>query len=124
MKTTNTRLRPFTRDASSHLIFYFVPLLLTILLVPRAAFGDSRVEKNVVYGMYSGLALLMDVHHPEKPNGYGLVLIPGSGWHTSQAYDGASIKDGGSEYRINAERIGAVGYSSGAQYLRNATPRQ
>ena len=112
--------------------------------------------------MYSGLALLMDVHHPEKPNGYGLVLIPGSGWHTSQAYDARPLKDGPSaifvsvppllnagytlflinhrsaprfrypaavedvqravrfvrfhakEYGISAERVGAVGYSSGA----------
>jgi len=111
--------------------------------------------------MYSGLALLMDVHHPGNPNGYGLVLIPGSGWHTTQAYDANSIKDGGSSlvvftpsllnagytlfvishrsaprfrypaavedaqrairfvrfhahaYGISAERLGAVGYSSG-----------
>ena len=137
-------------------------IALLFLLVPRAALGEARVEKNVVYGMYSGLALLMDVHRPERPNGYGLLLFPGSGFHTSQAYDGASIKDGGSalfvsvptllnsgytlfianhrsaprfrypaavedaqravrfvrfhaaDYGISAERIGAVGYSSGA----------
>jgi len=133
-----------------------------VLLVTVPATAESGVEKNVAYGMYSGLALLMDVHHPEQPNGYGLVLIPGSGWHTSQAYDASPIKDGGSsmfvsvppllnagytlfvinhrsaprfrypaavedaqravrfvrfhakEYGINAERVGAVGYSSGA----------
>jgi hypothetical protein len=39
----------------------------------------EHIETNVVYGMYSGLALLMDVHHPDKPNGYGIVFIPGSG---------------------------------------------
>lgn len=27
---------------------------------------EPRVESNVVYGMYSGLALLMDVHYPES----------------------------------------------------------
>ena len=137
-----------------------VVTLVLLSVVPATA--KSPVEKNVVYGMYSGLALLMDVHYPEKPNGYGLVLIPGSGWHTSQAYDASSIKDGGSalfvsispllnggytlfiinhraaprfrypaavedaqravrfvrfhakQYGINADRIGAVGYSSGA----------
>lgn len=136
--------------------------VVLVLLVAVPATAQSHVEKNVAYGMYSGLALLMDVHHPEKPNGYGLVLIPGSGWHTSQAYDARPIKDGGSalfvsvppllnagytlfvinhrsaprfrypaavedaqravrfvrfhatEYGINAERVGAVGYSSGA----------
>jgi acetyl esterase/lipase len=137
-------------------------LTVALILVAVSATAEPQVEKNIVYGMYSGLALLMDVHHPEKPNGYGVVLIPGSGWHTTQAYDASPIKDGGSalfvsippllnagytlfvinhraaprfrypaavedaqravrfvrfhaeSYRINAERVGAVGYSSGA----------
>ena len=38
------------------------------------------MERNVAFGMYSGLALLMDVYHPEQPNGYGIVFISGSGW--------------------------------------------
>ena len=42
--------------------------------------AESRVEKNVVYAMYGGLALLMDVYHPAKPNGYGIVRINGSAW--------------------------------------------
>ena len=64
--------------------------LLVVLLVPALARGQRsrfempepkhRVEKNVVYGMYSGLALLMDIHHPDKPNGYGVIHISGSGW--------------------------------------------
>lgn len=44
--------------------------------------------------MYSGLALLMDVHRPASPNGYGIVVIPGSGFHTAQSYAGESIKNG------------------------------
>ena len=39
-----------------------------------------HTETNVVYGMISGLALLMDVHHPDVSNGYGLIHISGSGW--------------------------------------------
>ena len=35
------------------------------LLVPAAVSAQTRIEKNVIYGMYSGLALLMDVHRPE-----------------------------------------------------------
>ena len=55
-------------------------IALTIILsVATPATAEPRVEKNVVYGMYSGLALLLDVHYPEKPNGYGLVIINGSG---------------------------------------------
>ncbi len=50
-----------------------------VLFIPNLTLAELRVDKNIVYGMYSGLALLMDVHHPETPNGYGVVLIPGSG---------------------------------------------
>src|SRR5262245_57776640 len=46
-----------------------------------------RVEKNIVYGMVSGTALLLDVHYPAKPNGYGIIFVPGSGWQASDAYD-------------------------------------
>jgi hypothetical protein len=34
---------------------------------------SHRIDANVIYGMFSGLALLMDVHHPAKPNGYGVI---------------------------------------------------
>src|SRR5262245_5790094 len=52
-----------------------------------------NVERNVIYGMYSGLALLMDVFHPEKSNGHGIVYINGSGWHSPMAYGAAPLKD-------------------------------
>jgi len=51
------------------------------------------VEKNQVYGMYSGLALLMDVHYPAKPNGYGILYISGSGWHAPLSYKANPLKD-------------------------------
>jgi acetyl esterase/lipase len=50
------------------------------------------VDRNVVYGMYSGLALLMDVHYPVEPNGYGLILIQGSAWYAPTTYDGWQLK--------------------------------
>ena len=63
------------------------PILNIILLVtiaaPAVVLGQSpqqepsRIEANVVYGMYSGLALLMDVHYPRRPNGYGVIFISG-----------------------------------------------
>lgn len=49
------------------------------------------VEQNVIYGMYSGLALLMDVYYPSQPNGYGIVYVPGSGWHSPLAYNAAPL---------------------------------
>jgi acetyl esterase/lipase len=42
--------------------------------------------------MYSGLALLLDVHHPAKPNGFGIVFVSGSGWQADQAYGAAPLK--------------------------------
>ena len=49
--------------------------------------SQSRIEKNIVIGTYSGLALLMDVHYPEKPNGYGIIHIPGSAWWKALGYN-------------------------------------
>ena len=43
---------------------------------------ESRWEPNVVYGVYGGAALLMDVYHPEKPNGIGIVHVSGGAWAT------------------------------------------
>jgi len=51
------------------------------------------VERNVVYGMYSGLALLLDVHRPAKPNGFGVIFISGSGWQAGLEYGAAPLKE-------------------------------
>lgn len=55
--------------------------------------AQSRVDKNVVYGMYSGAALLLDVHYPAKANGFGVVFIPGSGWNAPLGYSAAPLKE-------------------------------
>jgi len=69
-----------------------------------------NVERNVVYGMYSGLALLMDVYRPEKSNGHGIVYVNGSGWHSPMAYAAVGLKDValGIPY---AEALQAAGYT-------------
>ena len=43
---------------------------VVLLTGHQVAFAQARVDRNVVYGMYSGLALLMDVYRPAQPNGY------------------------------------------------------
>jgi len=70
----------------------------------------ARIESNVLYGMYSGLALLMDVYHPEKPNGFGVIFISGSGWHAAQEYNAEPLKQG-SQARLYAPRLTAAGYT-------------
>ncbi|MBS1828452.1 MAG: hypothetical protein JST93_24305 [Acidobacteria bacterium] len=42
------------------------------------------LESSVIFGMHSGLALL---------NGYGIVVIPGSGWHTPVGYGARLLKE-------------------------------
>ena len=66
-------------------------LALLGLSVTTAAQG--RVEKNVVYGMYSGSALLLDVHYPAQANGFGIVFIAGSGWNAALGYAAAPLKE-------------------------------
>ena len=66
---------------------------LALLGLNVAAAAQGRVEKNVVYGMYSGSALLLDVHYPAQPNGLGIVFIAGSGWNSALGYGAAPLKE-------------------------------
>lgn len=49
-------------------------------------------ETNVIYGMYSGLALLLDVYSPAQSNGYGIIHISGSGWSAPLSLDATPLK--------------------------------
>jgi acetyl esterase/lipase len=69
-------------------------LMLVALVCANRAAAQQRLEKNIVYGMYSGLALLMDIHRPERPNGYGVVFIAGSGWSAGLTYGTTALKEG------------------------------
>jgi acetyl esterase/lipase len=62
--------------------------------VATDARAQGRVEKNVVYGMYSGLALLMDVYYPDQSNGLGIVFVSGSGWQAPLGYGAVGLKEG------------------------------
>lgn len=69
----------------SKIIFLFYLLYLNPLMAQKDT--NTKVESNVIYGMHGGLALLMDVIQPQNPNGYGIIIIPGSGWHQRLSYD-------------------------------------
>src|SRR5881398_1164187 len=88
-------------------------LLVVLTCGTTLLFGagpQPRIESNVLYGMYSGLALLMDVHYPEKPNGYGVIFISGSGWSAPQEYSAEPLKQG-SQARLYGPRLTAAGYT-------------
>ena len=69
-----------------------------------------KIESNVIYGMYSGLALLVDIYHPEKPNGYGLIHISGSGWTAPLSLDARPLKESG-HVKIEGVPLVEVGYT-------------
>ena len=68
-------------------------LLVAFVLMPCAASAQARVERKVIYRMYSGAALLLDIHYPSTSNGVGIIFVPGSGWGSEPEYDATGIKD-------------------------------
>ena len=70
--------------------------LVVILAAAAPSEGVGRsaaTEQNVIYGMYSGTALLMDVYKPSESNRRAVIAIMGSGWYMPQRYDAPSVKD-------------------------------
>jgi acetyl esterase/lipase len=68
---------------------------LVVATIPVLAQTPSKTELNVVYGMHSGLALLMDVYFPAQSNGRAVIGIPGSGWNMPLGYDAVPLKERG-----------------------------
>jgi acetyl esterase/lipase len=93
-------------------------LMLAACLLPLCA--QAGVDRNVVYGMYSGLGLLLDVHRPAKPNGFGVIFISGSGWQAGLEYGAAPLKD--QQIAIWGPPLLAAGYTVFALNHR-AAPR-
>ena len=91
-----------------------------LILVTGVARGQAKVDKNVVVGMYSGLALVMDVHHPENPNGYAIVHVSGSGWARPLAYNARLLSE--SQVNIYGRPLVEQGYTVFSLNHR-ATPR-
>ncbi len=87
---------------------------------PPVSITPLQVERNVIYGMYSGFALLMDVHRPVKSNGYGIVFVAGSGWQAPPTYDATPLKQ--SQIPLWGPALVAAGYTVFAVNHR-AAPR-
>jgi acetyl esterase/lipase len=84
--------------------------VVLLLMSPQPTAAQTRVERNVVYGMHSGLALLMDVYRPAQPNSIAIIAIQGSGWYSPLRYDAAQLKSH-REVTAHAERFAAAGYT-------------
>lgn len=72
-------------------MLHVIRLLLILTASAAAQTPDVTVERGVVFGMYSGLALLMDVYRPQTSNGIAIVYVPGSGFHAPLGYDAQPI---------------------------------
>lgn len=94
---------------------------LALALLAPALPAEQRTDRNVVYGMYSGLALLMDIHYPQQPNGIGLIHVSGSGWSAPLSLDARPLKEAG-HVRIEALPLVERGYTVFTVNHR-ATPR-
>jgi len=66
-------------------------ITLTVPAVAQEQITPAR--ENVIYGMVSGAAMLMDVYAPEESNGLGVIVIPGSGWYMPEIYSVPPLKD-------------------------------
>ncbi len=97
-------MKPLNRKL---LLLACIPLLFGAML-PASA--QVRVEQNVIYGMYSGLGLMMDVFHPADANGYGIVFISGSGWTRELSLDATPLTRTGQE-EIYARPLAEAGYT-------------
>ncbi len=84
--------------------------VVLLLMAPETSAAQTRIERNVVYGMYSGLGLLMDVYRPAQPNGIAIIAIQGSGWYSPMRYDAVQLKSS-REVTAHAARFAAEGYT-------------
>ena len=95
------------------LILYSI-VLITILsplrLSAQPELSAVKVDRNVVFGMYSGLALIMDVYYPEKPNGYAIIHVAGSGWTRRLSLD-ASMLNHMRHVKLEGEMFVEAGYT-------------
>ncbi|NND07827.1 MAG: alpha/beta hydrolase [Saprospiraceae bacterium] len=83
---------------------------MTNQIFTQPELSAAHVDRNVVFGMYSGLALLMDVYYPDQPNGYGIIHIAGSGWTRPLGLD-ATLLSRQNHVKLEGEKLLAAGYT-------------
>lgn len=80
-----------------HVLAVFATLALATSHVaqpaPISSLPAQPTETNIVYGSYSGLALLMDRYVPSRPNGLAILHISGSGFQAPISMEPSAIKD-------------------------------
>jgi len=95
------------------LVFLLIVLMTCLSFLKLSAqpeLNAAKVDRNVVFGMYSGLALLMDIYYPENPNGYGIIHVSGSGFTEPLSLDAGMLNHSG-HVKIEGEMFVEAGYT-------------
>jgi acetyl esterase/lipase len=74
--------------------------------------AEHDLEEDVVYGVMSGTALLMDVYHPSKPIERAAIFVAGSGWDGREVgYTDYELKQINSYYEPLFESLTNAGFT-------------
>jgi acetyl esterase/lipase len=67
-------------------------------------------QENVVYGVVSGMSLLMDIYRPTASNRLGIVFIAGNGWgyFDQRPYNQGTLKESVQDTAYNGKWVGAL----------------
>ena len=88
----------------------FVLIFSPLIILAQPNIGAKMIDKNIVYGMYSGLALLMDIHYPTSSNGIGLIHVSGSGFNRPLSLNAKQLNHQG-HVKIECEKLLENGYT-------------
>jgi predicted esterase len=82
----------------------------------------SRIDSDVVYGTAEDRDLLLDVHHPEHPNGIGVISVAGSAWRADEGANVEPLKEQRGYLEAYVEPLVAAGYTVFSLNHRGAPP--
>ncbi|WP_421790670.1 alpha/beta fold hydrolase [Hyphobacterium sp.] len=99
---------------------HLIAAAIGAVLLTAAGSAQDEIEitpaaENVVYGMVSGAAMLMDVYAPTgESNGLGVIVVPGSGFFRPMIYSAPPLKDlEGYDYmRAVVQALNADGFTA------------
>jgi acetyl esterase/lipase len=74
--------------------------------------AEHHIEKDVVYGVMSGMSLLMDVYHPSESIGRAAIFVAGSGWDGREVgYTEYELKQSNSYYEGLFDELTNAGFT-------------
>lgn len=82
-----------------------------VMLASVSHAAGPAVETNVMFATHSGMALVMDVYRPATPNGFGIIVINGSGWYRDLAPNAPLLKQS-QEFRSATDKLVSGGYTA------------